>query len=259
MNAGAPRPAADHFSAGAPNYRRYRPGYPAALFRRLAELAPARGTAWDCGTGNGQAALPLAGLFERVVATDISASQLRQLPRHQHVEWRRAAAEDSGLASASVDLVTVAQALHWFDRERFYAEVRRVLRPGGVVAAWTYLLLRVTPEIDRELAHFHDRTVSPFWPPERAHVVRGYADLDFPFERIRLPAPEMRAEWDLEHLLGYLGTWSATRRYRERHGHDPVAARVAPRLRELWGPASRRRTVRWPLCVLAGRGGNVPA
>jgi len=242
----------DHFSAQAPDYARYRPGYPGELFRHLAEVAPARDTAWDCGTGSGQAALPLAAHFAHVIATDASERQLQQASPHPRVSYRVARAEDSGLPDDSVDLVTVAQALHWFDRDRFYREARRVLRPGGVLAAWTYLLAQVDAAIDAELASFHADVLGPFWPPERVHVDRGYADLDFPFEPLTAPALEMTGQWDLAHYLAYLGTWSAVRRYREARGEDPVAQWMAPRVRALWGEPERRRTVRWPLRLLVG-------
>ncbi|HYW91457.1 MAG TPA: class I SAM-dependent methyltransferase [Gammaproteobacteria bacterium] len=243
----------DHFSAQAPDYARYRPGYPESLFRFLAEVAPGRDTAWDCGTGSGQAALPLAAYFDQVIATDASERQLAQAPAHPRVRYRAAPAEGSGLAGHSVDLVTVAQALHWFDRDRFYAEARRVLRAGGVVAAWSYLLAQVDAPIDRELAAFHADLLGPFWPPERVHVDRGYADLEFPFEPLAAPALEMAERWDLERYLGYLGTWSAVRRYREARGEDPVAQHLAPRVGTLWGEPKRHRTVRWPLRLLVGR------
>lgn len=243
----------DHFSAQAPAYARYRPGYPDALFHYLAGIAPGHDSAWDCGTGSGQAALPLAEHFDHVIATDVSERQLAQARAHPRVSHRVAPAERSGLPDASVDLVTVAQALHWFDRERFYPEARRVLRSGGVIAAWTYLLARVDEAIDRELAAFHADVVGPFWPPERVHVDRGYADLDFPFRRLDAPALEMTGDWSLERYLGYVGTWSAVRRYREARGEDPVAQWLAPRVRTLWGRPQRRRRVRWPLRLLVGR------
>jgi SAM-dependent methyltransferase len=243
---------ADHFSRVAADYARFRPRYPDALFDWLAGLAPGRGLAWDCATGSGQAAVALAERFERVVATDASAEQLASAEAHPRVEYRVAPAESSGLAAASVDLLTVAQALHWFDLPAFYAEADRVLRPGGVLAAWCYGLFRFAdPEVQAVLARFHDR-VEPYWPPERQLLEAGYRTLDFPFPEDAAPDFAMTEGFDLDRLLGYLGTWSAVKRYREVRGDDPL---IAPEreLRAVWGDPARRRPVHWPLALRCGR------
>ncbi len=242
----------DHFSADAAGYRDFRPVYPAALFRHLAERAPAGALAWDCATGNGQAARGLLPFFDHVIATDASAAQIEAAESAAGLEFRVAAAEDSGLASAAVDLITVAQALHWFDLDRFYAEVRRVLKPDGVIAVWSYNLLRMSPEIDRVLDAFYCHTLGPYWPPERRWIESAYADLPFPFDQQCLPDFAMTAAWDLDHLMGYLGTWSAVRRYRAALGEDPLRALRAD-LQRLWGGPGRARVVRWPLVVRLGK------
>ncbi len=241
----------DHFSDRPERYLRYRPEYPHELFRRLAELAPARGLAWDCATGNGQAATGLAPFFELVAATDASPAQLARRRFHPRVRYWAAIAERPGLAEGSCDLVAVAQALHWLERDPFYAEARRVARPGAVIAAWTYGLLSLGPPVDDVIERFFSWTVGPCWPPERRWVDEGYATIPFPFERLPAPTLAIEAEWGLDDLLGYLGTWSAVRAYRERHGRDAVAE-VAPELRRVWGGDDRRR-VRWPLHLLVGR------
>lgn len=240
----------DHFSAVAADYASHRPTYPAALFDWLADQAPARRLAWDCATGSGQAARDLAGHFDRVIATDAAAAQIDAAPAHPGVEFRVAPAEASGLDPASVDLITVAQALHWFQLDAFYAEARRVLAPDGVIAAWSYSrLLTDDPVIDERLWHFYSEVVGPWWPFERRHVETGYRDLPFPFTPIDAPAFAMQAEWDLEALAGYLRTWSATRRYLQARGVDPVSA-LAGELAPHW-PTTRR--VRWPLTLRTGR------
>lgn len=241
----------DHFSALAEGYARHRPGYPAALFDWLAARAPGRALAWDCATGSGQAALGLAGHFDRVVATDASADQLRRAAAHPRVHYAAAAAEAAPLAGGALDLLTVAQAAHWFDLDRFYAEARRVLRPGGVLALWTYDLLAIDPAVDAVFGRFYRDAVGPWWPPERRHVESGYRELPFPFPELAPPALEMTAEWRLADLLGYLGTWSAVKRCREATGRDPLAGVAGP-LGEAWGEPETPRPVRWPLHLRVG-------
>ena len=242
----------DYFSNHSSSYAQFRPRYPRVLFVWLAELAPARGRVWDCATGNGQTACALAEWFAEIIATDGSQMQLDQAAPHERVTYRRAVAEDSGIASESCDLVTVSQALHWFDRDRFYAEARRVLRPGGVLAAWSYDLLNVTPEIDAALQHFYQDIAGPYWAPERALVEARYRTLEFPFAELAPPVFQMEARWSLFHLLGYLGTWSATQNFIKANGYDPIPD-VGAELLPLWGAAETERDISWPLGMRAGR------
>lgn len=242
----------DHFSRQACGYARYRPSYPQALFEYLAEQTPSRGIAWDCGTGNGQAARALAGFFDRVRATDASAEQISQASGPANVVFQVAPAEQSGLACGAVDLVVVAQAFHWFDQPAFFAEVQRVLRPAGILAIWTYALMYVEPAIDRVIERYYRDVVGPYWPPERRQVEVGYRDVTLPFPELDPPTFDMTVDWDLAETLGYLGTWSASQRYREANGADPLEV-VAADLRAVWGPAERQRTVRWPLNLRVGR------
>jgi len=239
----------DHFSRAAADYATFRPHYPDALFDFLASRTAGRDLAWDCGTGSGQAALGLARHFNRVVATDASAAQIAYATPHSGVEYGVATAERSGLADRTVDLVTAAQALHWFDLAAFYAEARRVLVPGGVLAVWCYDLLETEPSVDRILRRFYSETVGPFWPPERRLVETGYRTVPFPFAEFPVPAFAMEHPMTLAQLGGYVRTWSATMRHVEARNHDPVDAlleEVAP----YWGDT---RTTRWPLAVRAGR------
>jgi SAM-dependent methyltransferase len=247
------KPFADHFSAIAADYAAARPTYPPVLFAYLAALAPARDRAWDCAAGNGQAAVPLAAHFGEVVATDASAEQIGRLPAHPRIRRYAAPAEASGLEPGSVDLVTVAQALHWLPLPAFWDEARRVLRAGGIVAVWTYGNQRVGhAEIDRQLESFYGSVVGPYWPPERRLVESGYRTVAFPFAELEAPTFDMSLEWPLAALLAYVRTWSATNRFVKERGFDPVVE-LGRELEPHWGSGARR--VRWPLSLRVGRVG----
>jgi SAM-dependent methyltransferase len=242
----------DHFSGHAADYRAFRPQYPPELFAFLASVVSAHRLVWDCGTGSGQAAVPLADHFARVLATDASAEQVKNADPHPRVEYAVAPAEACPLPPASTDLVTVAQALHWFDHPRFYAEVRRVSKPGGILAAWTYDLHSVNAALDPILARLQDEFVGPYWPPERAWVTAGYRTIPFPFEPVEAPAFDMTADWDLPTLLGYTNTWSALKRFEAARGFNPLD-RLAPEMAAAWGDPAAVRTVRWSFYLRVGR------
>jgi ubiquinone/menaquinone biosynthesis C-methylase UbiE len=246
---------ADHFSQVARGYAGFRPTYPQALFDWLAGQAPGRELAWDCATGNGQAATDLVKHFTRVVATDASAAQIAQATPHARIEYRVAPAEESGIAAASVDLIAVAQALHWFDQKRFNSEARRVLAPRGVIAEWCYGLTHVDGEaVDALVQHYYSAVVGSFWPTARSHIESGYRDLPFPFAPMAAPPFEMEAAWTLAQLAGYLRTWSATARFVEARGYDPVVA-LEQELASHWGAPEAKRRVSWPLALRVGRAG----
>jgi SAM-dependent methyltransferase len=242
----------DHFSAHAADYAAHRPTYPPELFAFLASVSPARGLVWDCGTGSGQAAVALAEHFADVFATDASAEQIANAVPHPNVRYAVAPAEACPLPAGSADLVTVAQALHWFDFPRFYSEVRRVLRPGGVLAAWCYDLLRVGLDVDPVLERLQTEFVGAYWPPERAYLAAGYRTIPFPFADIPAPPFEMGVNWTLAETLAYMNTWSATKRFVAAHGFNPVE-RLTPELAAGWGEG--RREVRFGFAVRAGRAG----
>lgn len=241
----------DHFSKQAADYAKFRPRYPRALFDYLGSIAPNRGLAWDCATGNGQAAVPLAAVFDRVIATDASETQIANAERHHRIEYRVAPAENSGLDSNSLDLVMVAQALHWFDLDRFYTETNRVLNPGGIIAISAYRFFKIDPAIDDLVSkRYYLDLVGPYWPPERRQI-ENFEEIPFPFPHIQTPAFEMTAQWNLEDLLGYLWTWSATQRYIIANGRDPLQ-KIRSALLSAWGDPTQPRRVVWPLALRAG-------
>jgi SAM-dependent methyltransferase len=242
----------DLFSRDSASYAKFRPRYPPALFAWLATLPAERRTAWDCATGNGQAATLLTPHFQRVVGTDASKAQLRSAERGDGLAYLACLSEQTALAARSVDLVTVAQAFHWLDRERFYPEVARVIAAGGALAIVTYARLHTEPAIQAVVHRFQDETVGPFWPPERELVDSGFAGISIPIDEVPAPALSIEAELTLPQLLGYIGTWSAVGRYRQRIGKDPMEilyGEIAPR----WGAPETMRHILWPLFIRAGR------
>jgi ubiquinone/menaquinone biosynthesis C-methylase UbiE len=248
----AQRAAGDHFSAVARSYAQFRPRYPRALFEFVASLVARHARAWDCGAGTGQATLQLAEWFDEVCATDVSPEQIARAPAHPRVRWQVAAAESSGLRARSADLVTVAQALHWFDHRPFYDEVRRVAAPHAAIAAWTYGAPVMEGAVGASLTHFARETLRSYWPPERRYVDDEYRTIPFPFERVAAPRFELRHRWDRSHVLGYTRTWSATVRYQQQHDRDPVR-QLAEALETLWPNESEARAIVWPLIVVAGK------
>lgn len=243
-------PFKDHFSSASAQYARFRPDYPDALFRFLAEQSPRLDLALDCATGSGQAALGLSRYFAAVVAIDASEEQLAAAIPRPNIRYRRALVEQSGLPDQNVDLVAVAQALHWFRHRTFFAEARRILRPGGLLAAWCYRLCTVNDTCDAAVRDLYDNIVAEFWPPERQLVDEGYASIEFPQPCIDVPEFYIDQEWRVSEMLGYLRTWSACRRYQARRNADPVAI-IKPALTAAWGDTERR--VRFPVTLRACR------
>lgn len=247
----------DHFSDRAGRYAEHRPTYPPALAAALTELAPGRGLAWDAGCGPGRLTRRLAPHFRRVVGTDASRAQLvgaRRLspqPEGRRVAYFCALAERAPIASGTVDLVTAAQAAHWFDLELFYREVRRVADRGARVALVTYGPPTVGPAVDPVLDRFHDGVLADHWPPQSRYVAARYRNLPFPFEELEAPELILEERWSAADLLGYVGTWSGTRALEREEGSGALEAFTFDLL-EAWGAPERVRSVRWPLTVRAG-------
>lgn len=238
----------DHFSARADEYRQFRPDYPPELFDWLAARVKPHGKVWDAATGNGQAAVRLAGVFDEVIATDASERQIAHAIPHDRVHYRVASSETSGLPDASVDCVTVAAAIHWFDVPKFYEEVRRVTRAHALLAVWSYDRVHVSPEIDDLTWKLYRDITGPYWPKGREHVEARYETIPFPFEEISVPGFDIRRSMDVDMFLGYLRTWSSVHRYAEANGRDPVIE-VEEDLRRLW---TGERLARWPIFMRAG-------
>ena len=242
----------DYFSASAAEYATFRPRYPSAVFDFLSAIPLHRRVAWDCATGSGQVAVPLADRFERVIATDASREQIAHATPHPRVAYSVALADASGLADHSVDLVTVAQALHWLPLDRFFAEVRRVLAPDGVLAVWCYMRSVLEGELDAILMRYYAGTCAPYWPAERALVDEGYASIQLPIDEVAQPPLQIEAPLTLAEFGGYMRTWSATRKLAAAIGRDPVVE-VLEEMRPLWGADDERRMIRWPIRMRAGR------
>ena len=242
----------DHFSKQATDYAKYRPGYPQELFAYLASLCRERATAWDCGTGNGQAALHLREHFQIVIATDPSEKQIKNAVPHERIFYQISRAEKTAIKSNTIDLITVAQAIHWFDFPEFYKEVRRVSKPGGILAVWCYGLLKVSAEIDAAINQFYNDTVGAYWPPERKWVDENYRTLPLPFQETTSPPFFMSDNWNLLEMLGYLNTWSAVQYFINANGFNPVE-KLIERLQPLWGMESQKRKITWPLHLRIGK------
>ena len=242
----------DHFSGHAADYAAARPDYPEALFAFLAAICDEHGRAWDCATGNGQAALGLSKYFARVVATDASAEQIAAATPHPGIEYRVTPAEKADLPANVFDLITVAQALHWFDQSGFFATCDRVLKPSGILAVWSYRQCTVNAAVDTVVSHLYGETLDAWWPPERRLVEEQYQSVDFPFTRVRNPPDfNLSKRWTVDQFLAYLRSWSATQRYMAEQGSDPVAE-VEQAVRKGWGE-SLEKAVQWPLTLIVCR------
>lgn len=241
----------DQFSGHAQTYASARPGYPPELFQYLASLCEEQDLAWDCATGNGQAAVSLAKVFKRVIASDASAEQIRQARAAPNIEYRQAAAEESFLSQGCVDLVAVAQALHWFDTTAFFENADRVLKPGGVLAIWSYGLTTVAEEVDRVVQKLYGDILENYWPAQRLHVEQQYSDFDFPYALIEAEEFTMSQRWNLEQLKDYLQSWSAVQRYIDKQGSNPLQL-VDAQLQQAWGD-EQEQEIRWPLLLKIGR------
>lgn len=235
----------DNFSEQAAEYARFRPHYPQALYDAIYPLLPRYRRAWDCGTGNGQVALELANRFEEVQATDLSEKQVRNAPARENIAYSVQAAEAAAFPARHFDLITVAQAIHWFDFARFYAVVRKVLRPDGLLAVFGYGLLEIDGKAGDAVRHFYHNIAGPYWDPERRYIEEAYQTIPFPFDEIPFPRLEMACHWTFSQLAGYLKTWSAVRHFERQNGYNPVD-NYLEELKAAWGE-KEERAVRFPI------------
>ena len=230
----------DNFSQGARAYAQYRPTYPDNLFDFILSYVKEKDRAWDCGTGNGQSARVLSKYFKNVFATDISQSQINNAHQENNIDYAVEPAEKTSLPNSSVDFITVAQAIHWFNFESFYAEVKRVANPGAIIAVWTYSLLHISEEIDPVISEYYSNALSGYWDPERKYVDEHYDTIPFPFTKIASPEFKVEAWWTLEELIGYLNTWSAVKNFIKANSYDPVPAAIN-KIKPLWGDSKKRQ------------------
>jgi len=227
----------DNFSNRSDQYAKFRPTYPGELFDYLLSIVPSTSSAWDCGTGNGQAATQLARAFTSVHATDLSQQQIDKAEPRKNIEYSVQSAEHTGFPDHSFDLITVAQAIHWFDFDAFYREARRTAKEQAILAVIGYNLVHITPAIDEVVSHFYKNIVGPYWDKERKYVDEGYQTIPFPFQEIKAPAFKNKFEWTPDHLIGYIGTWSAVKHYEKQNKKDPVDLIREPLL-QAWGNAT---------------------
>lgn len=242
----------NHFNEDTGHYLQFRPDYPTNMYQFLVSLVDERHLAWDCGTGNGQAAFALAHYFQQVIATDINQKQLAVAPKKENIRYECWPAEKTQLENSSVDLITVAQALHWFHFESFYAEVRRVAKPNALLAAWCYALINVNTPIDAVIQKlYHEILGNHYWPRERDYIDEAYKTIPFPFAKLPTPHFQIEKRISFEQLLGYLNTWSAVKEYAKRNGKNPVSL-IFTELKTAWGN-HEKKPVSWPIHLLIGR------
>jgi SAM-dependent methyltransferase len=242
----------DHFSKHSEQYAQYRPQYPDEIYAYLASIAPRHSLAWDCGTGNGQAAIGLAKYFDKVHATDASAEQIARAYPHAKVDYGVEPAEHVSLSASSTDLVTVAVAIHWFNFDEFYREVKRVLTPNGFLAAWTYSLPKISPQIDSFVNQYYYEILNGYWPERIHYLEEEYKTIPFPFEETVPPSFVMEINWNLIQFAGFLDSWSATQRYKGQKGQHPLEI-IWPELSAAWGDENEPRLIRWPLHFRIGQ------
>lgn len=240
----------DNFSNQATEYAGYRPGYPQELFDFIYQHCKQFNTAWDCATGNGQAAIHLSERFNKVYATDISDQQLEQAQKRGNIIYSNARAEATGFEDNTFDLITVAQALHWFDHDAFFKEVERVSKPGAVFAAWGYNLIRGNEELNNIIDDFYHNIVGPYWDAERRHVDNEYKSINIPFEELPCPTLSISYHWTYEQLIGYLNSWSSVQHYIKKHDTNPISL-IANNLRSVYNN-HQSLTVTFPLFIRPG-------
>jgi ubiquinone/menaquinone biosynthesis C-methylase UbiE len=245
--------AKDLFSKQAAGYAQYRPGYPAALFEHLVQYVQHRELAWDCATGNGQAAVALAPYFDRVMATDISEKQLQQAQPHEKITYSTSTAEDTPFADNSFDCITVAQAYHWFGFDAFHQEVMRIAKPQAVVAIWGYGLVNSeAAALNQLICQFYTQKVGPYWDKERRYIDEQYTTVPFPYEPLPSKDFSIQVQWTRQQLIGYFNTWSSVQHFIKAHQYNPVEE-LATAITAVWPDAATAKAFYFPLFLKLGR------
>ena len=241
----------DNFKSGSDQYAQYRPSYPKAVFEYLYSLLPQHEKAWDCGTGTGQVAQELAQHFTQVFASDISASQIAHAVAADNITYSVQAAEATDFDAAQFDLITVGQAIHWFDFDCFYAEVRRTARAEALLALMGYDLIQVSTSVDALIRAFYSQVLGAFWDPQRRYIDAQYQTLPFPFKELPSPKFTHTLEWNREHLIQYLHTWSAVKHFINQMGYNPIE-KLEQELDEVW-PENIQKEVHFPILLRIGK------
>ncbi len=241
----------DNFSAQSAEYAIYRPTYPQELYDFLFELVDKKDVAWDCATGNGQVARVLAQHFQQVYATDISEKQLSQALKLPNILYKVESSELADVPDQSFDLITVAQAIHWFNFEAFYSEVKRTLKPDGVIAVIGYGLMLIDKKVDQVIHKLYEDILGKYWDSERRYIEEGYKTIPFPFEEIATPHFQIKTTWNFNQLIGYLNTWSALQHYKKANERNPLEYLITE-LKEAWGDDAEKE-VRFPILLRVGR------
>ncbi len=241
----------DHFSTQSAQYACFRPRYPASLYDYLYSLAPHKNAAWDCGTGNGQVAGELSKVFAQVYATDISQAQIDCAGPKDNVQYQVCRAENTSFADDSFDLITVGQALHWFDFPAFFSEVKRTAKHNAILASWGYGLLHVSAAINPVIEDFYHQKIGPYWDAERKHIDEKYQDIPFDFDEIKAPDFAIQVSWTPEALEGYFNTWSSVQKYIRQTGENPVPSLIE-KIRSKWS-AQSQMDIEFPVFMRVGR------
>lgn len=241
----------DYFSTQSDKYAKYRPTYPADFFDYLNSIVPNKQNAWDCGTGNGQVAFELSKTFNNVFATDISQSQIDNALNADNITYSVQPAENTNFNNGLFDLIVVAQAIHWFDFEKFYTEVNRTAKDNSLLCVVGYGKLKISQQIDNVIIDFYDNVIGNYWDKERKYIDGNYKDIPFPFNEMKTPDFVNKQYWTLEHLIGYLNTWSAVKHFIKQNNYNPID-KLQKDIEQIWDN-KQPKLVQFPLLLRIGR------
>lgn len=243
----------DRFSKQSNTYVSARPRYPEEIYKFLSGISPARTLAWDCGTGNGQAAIHLVEYFDHVYANDLSQNQIQNAFQHERIKYDVCTAEDANLQEHSVDLITVAQAIHWFDLEKFYAITNKALKPNGIIALWAYGFISADDQaLDSLFQKVGKEILHEYWDPQVHKIWKGYDQLDFPFKEVEHPQWHMHIQWSRTDFISYIESWSAARKYQDTNNQS-IISEIITDLEKLWPDPNIQQTFRSPITSRIGR------